>query len=289
LRFNDLGLRDDAIRPKAPLEYRVLALGDSQTLGWGVPRENIWPVLLQDNLTQRLHRPVRVINAGVASYETRQEFRYLQSDGYAFDPDMVLLMFMDNDLEIDDVPYDPWTKLSLKGKSPGVALYILARKLHVAQLLFNASWFAPILSASSYEPQQFGVRYDFDESMRNERGWKASMGYLEAMAKSVESRGLKFAMVHFDWTSFPFSQELDKDVRGAVAPFPVAYAPDWFTGQDVRKYFNSVTDAHPNVEGHRLIAEHVTDFILSQHWLSSPPSAHNAPRPGAAAVPIRVE
>ena len=54
-----------------------------------------------------------------------------------------------------------------------------------------------------------------------------------------------------------------------VAPFPVAYVPDWFAGQNVRQYFNSTTDAHPNAEGSRILAEHIADFLLRQHWIPS--------------------
>jgi lysophospholipase L1-like esterase len=280
MRFNEVGLRDDPIGPKPPGEFRILALGDSQTLGWGVARESIWPVRLQQILTDQLHRPVRVINTGCASYETRQEYRYLLSDGYAFQPDMVLLMYMDNDLEITDDPYDPWGDKSFEGKTPGEVLYLLGRSSRVGQLLFYAKWLVPIIIAPQYEPTQFGVRQDFDESMREESGWKASMAALGGIRESVEQHGIKLAVVHFDWTTFPFSRAVREAVSEAVAPFPVAYVPDWFAGQDVRRYCNSVTDAHPNAEGHRILAEHIADFILDQHWIA--PGTAEGPRERAS-------
>jgi hypothetical protein len=40
LRFNEFGLRDDPIGPKPCGEYRILALGDSQTMGWGASRDS---------------------------------------------------------------------------------------------------------------------------------------------------------------------------------------------------------------------------------------------------------
>ncbi len=267
LRFNEWGLRDDPIGPKPPGEYRILALGDSQTLGWGVEREHIWPVQLQHVLGERLGRPVRVIDSGCASYETRQEFRWLERDGYRVDPDLVLLMYMDNDLEITDDPYDPWGDKAFAGKSPGEIAYLLGRTLRVGQLLFYAKWLVPILYTSRYEPQQFGVRHAFAESMRQESGWKESMAALRGIGDGVRARGLHFAVVHFDWVTFPFSQELSKSVREAVAPFPVAYVPEWFAGQNVRQYFNSTTDAHPNPAGSRIIAEHIAEFLLAQRWI----------------------
>jgi len=268
MRFNEVGLRDDPIGPKAPDELRILALGDSQTLGWGLARESIWPVQLQNILAGKLGRKVRVINTGCASYETRQEYRYLLSDGYAFQPDVIVLMYMDNDIEITDAPYDPWGEKSFDGKTLGERLYLLGRQLRVAQFLFYAKWLVPILVSPVYEPQQFGVRHDLDESAHQEFGWKESMAALRGIAASARERGVKLAVVHFDWTTFPFSRDVSKAVREAVAPFPVAYTPDWFAGQNVRRYFNSTTDAHPNAEGSRILATHIADFVLSQGWLA---------------------
>ncbi len=274
LRFNELGLRDDPIGPKPPGEFRILALGDSQTMGWGVARDKIWTVRLQKILTERLHRPVRVINTGVVSYETRQEYRFLMRNGYATDPDMLLLMYMDNDIEIDDRPYDPWTEYSLKGKPPLVFFDLLLRKLRIFQLIYY--WKLVGIHAPGYDPRQVAIPYDFQPWMREQSGWKASMFYLEKIARSAEEHKIPFVLFHFDWVSFAYSRELDKDVRAAVSPWPAAYVPDWFAGKDVRLYINSKTDSHPNAEGHRIQAEHIAQFILDQHWIPPGPGGPTA-------------
>ncbi len=283
VHFNEVGLRDDTIGPKAQTEYRILVLGDSQSFGWGVACESIWPARLQSILSQRLRRPVRVINGGHCGYDSRQEYRYLMRDGWRFDPDLILLMFMDNDLEISDDPYDPWGEKSFVGKSPGEIMYLLVRRLWLAQLVFRADSVATLVSASQYEPQQFGVPAAYRESMRDEFGWKQSMAALEGIRQSVQAHDAKLAVVHFDWISFPYSEALLKAVRDVVAPFPVVYVPPWFAGENVRKYFNSVIDAHPNAEGHRVLAEHIADFILSQHW-ASPASPVNVAQSGDRSV-----
>jgi lysophospholipase L1-like esterase len=274
LRFNEAGLRDDPIQPKSPSEYRILLLGDSQTMGWGVERDYIWAVRLQRILSQKLKRPIRVINSGVASYETRQEYRYLMRNGYAFEPDLVLLMFMDNDLEINDNPYDPWSEHSLKGKSASMQMKALMRRLRLFQFYFFWNQMTPSLRNQRYEPQQVGIPYKFDEALREQTGWREAMAALGKIRQSAQERGIKFAVVHFDWTSFPYSRELDRAVCAAVSPFPVAYAADWFSGKDVRPYFVSKVDSHPNAEGHRILAEGIAEFILRQDWI---PSSANQP------------
>lgn len=79
--YNERGLRDRPILPKGHNEYRVLALGDSVTLGWGVDQDKTFPARLERLLQDRLHRPVRVINSGVAGYNTVQEVTYFKQEG----------------------------------------------------------------------------------------------------------------------------------------------------------------------------------------------------------------
>jgi len=276
LRFNEHGLRDDPIGPKPCGEYRILALGDSQTLGWGAPRDVIWPVRLSRLLSERLARPVRVINAGVAGYESRQEYRYLLRNGFALDPDLVLLLYLENDIEVNDDPYDPWREASLDGKSLKERLPLLLRKLRLYQLGFRAQDLFKQVRAAEWKPGDYGIPYDFVSSMRDLPGWKASMSAVAGMATSARERGLPFAAVYFSWTRRPFDDGLLESVRAAAAPYPVAYSQPWFEGSDVRRYFVSRTDSHPNAEGHRILAEHIASFLLEQGWMQSaaPPECH---------------
>jgi hypothetical protein len=39
----------------------------------------------------------------------------------------------------------------------------------------------------------------------------------------------------------------------------------WYEGLDTRSFMNSKIDSHPNAEGHRLIAEHMANDIVS-YW-----------------------
>ncbi|MEE8468932.1 MAG: hypothetical protein V3T22_10770, partial [Planctomycetota bacterium] len=63
--FNADGLREDAdvVPAKPPGTYRVVALGDSFTLGFSVERRDLFVDLLED-LWTRLGRAVQVVNTG---------------------------------------------------------------------------------------------------------------------------------------------------------------------------------------------------------------------------------
>ncbi len=62
-RINNLGFRgrDSPIQKKS--RYRIMALGDSFTFGWGVDIEESWPKVLERNL-QRLDLDVEIVNLG---------------------------------------------------------------------------------------------------------------------------------------------------------------------------------------------------------------------------------
>ena len=98
---NSLGLRGGEIAYDKPAEgYRVLVLGDSFVAAAHVSLEQTMAHQLGDLLRQDLApRPAEVINAGVAGYGTSQEYLYLETEGYRYYPDVVVLVvFLGNDL-----------------------------------------------------------------------------------------------------------------------------------------------------------------------------------------------
>ncbi len=112
--INRDGLRDRTRHPspKPAGSVRVLVLGDSFAFGEGNEYEKIWPVLVERQLRQRGHR-IDVVKAGVPAYDTRKEALYLERLFPRYEPDIVLLTFLPNDLfanspiEEDGAPDDP--------------------------------------------------------------------------------------------------------------------------------------------------------------------------------------
>lgn len=103
VNINSQGLRDyEYSLAKSPETYRIMMLGDSTTLGWGVPLEATVPKLLERELNQGRAPGIdrfEVLNAGVGNYNTVQEVTYYETIGKAFDPDFVVLVFFINDPE----------------------------------------------------------------------------------------------------------------------------------------------------------------------------------------------
>jgi lysophospholipase L1-like esterase len=97
LQANAQGLRhDEAVDPQA---WRVLALGDSMTLGPYVANRETWPAALETELRRLLPgRPIQVLNAGIPGYSLPQETSLLREKGLGLAPDLILLAVHYNDL-----------------------------------------------------------------------------------------------------------------------------------------------------------------------------------------------
>jgi hypothetical protein len=85
-RINSKGLRDDETSYEKPEgTFRIVLLGDSLTFGFGVPIEKHFSTLLEGYF-----RDVEVINMGVGGFGVDQELIRLQTEGFRYEPDLVL-------------------------------------------------------------------------------------------------------------------------------------------------------------------------------------------------------
>ncbi len=93
--INSRRLRDREHRLAKPTgTYRVLALGDSFTFGWGVDVEETWWAEMERLIARRIvPRPVEVINLGVYDYTFGQQVQRLQEFGLDYRPDAIVADF----------------------------------------------------------------------------------------------------------------------------------------------------------------------------------------------------
>lgn len=120
---NQKGLREDhEIRYGKPRgQVRVLFLGDSCTFGYGVYHTNAYPQQVESFLRRALPgRSIECLNAGVIGYSALQGWRYLETEGWRYEPDVVVACFGWNDQStfdsrsdiehylLQDTPPLPW-------------------------------------------------------------------------------------------------------------------------------------------------------------------------------------
>lgn len=100
IKINAKGLRGPELSyGKSPGTQRIVVLGDSVAFGHGLAAaEQAFPLLIQQTLNASSLRPVEVINAGVGGYSPWQEYIYLVNEGIRYEPDLVVVAFVLNDV-----------------------------------------------------------------------------------------------------------------------------------------------------------------------------------------------
>jgi lysophospholipase L1-like esterase len=99
IKTNSQGFRDREFSVSKPENVkRIMFLGDSFTLGWGVPFDSIYSKKLERELNKSAAE-YEVINLGIGNYNNSMEVELFKRKGIQFDPDYVILMFYVNDAE----------------------------------------------------------------------------------------------------------------------------------------------------------------------------------------------
>ena len=103
VKINSEGLRDNeySLAKASRRESRILVLGDSTSLGWGVPRLKRQPRYCRGIECRDVpgYERFEVINSGVGNYDTVQEVTYYKTRGRDFHPDLIILAYFINDPE----------------------------------------------------------------------------------------------------------------------------------------------------------------------------------------------
>lgn len=183
VRINGQGLRAERdYGPPGPGARRILAVGDSFTMGYSVAEERTWVRLLE----RRLGPPWEVLNAGVPGYSTWQELAWLEEEGLALGPEIVLLgFFLGNDIADNARPELPVElregRLISTGARAGLlplALRLgLARHSHLYQLAWRAR------------------RSRATQDDRLEAGWQATSGLIDRLARLCRSRTIRLIVL----------------------------------------------------------------------------------------------
>jgi lysophospholipase L1-like esterase len=272
--YNERGLRDRSILPKSADELRILALGDSITFGWGVPQDQIFTFKLEQSLQNRLGRNVRVINSGVGGYNTVQELAYFKREGLAYDPNLVILTYVEND--IDRTPRRVRIGEPVPHQSPAEMVITWLQKLWLYRLthhVYRYGW--EHLQERPPTRDQSG------------QGWTDSMSAIDELVKICETRNIP--LVVFYYRLKPDAENrLFQDVVRHAKKFVVKDIGQWFGGEEPSALLISKVDSHPNAYAHQLMADHMaveitnclsTGLLLRQvdRFLTGPQARNDGP------------
>ncbi len=100
ITINNKGLRGPELSyTKQPDVKRILFLGDSVTFGYKLKSyKQTFPHLIENLLRSKSDYEVEAINSGVGGYSPWQEYIYLTTEGIKYEPDLIVVSFVLNDV-----------------------------------------------------------------------------------------------------------------------------------------------------------------------------------------------
>ena len=267
------------LRQKSPGLFRIVALGDSFTFGAGVDFDGTYPKILQDLLNQggaAAGAPCEVLNFGVEGYNTSQELAYLQEQGLALDPDLILIEYVFNDVEDNANSREGarGARPTVRGRGFAGAVAAIKERSHF--LTFLSPRLGALLRTLGFK--RGGSMENYQQQFVEERsGWLKSRQALLDMASLAQASGARIAVaISPAFTSLQRSKYPLLAYHQVVTDFcrahaiPVLDLYPLFEGEPSGQYWVSPTDSHPNAKANRTIAEAVDRFLREQRLVPRP-------------------
>jgi lysophospholipase L1-like esterase len=246
IRINEWGLRGGPVAPVAP-RRRILFLGGSITLGWGVPEDQ--------TVTQRVEQILRasgedveVLNGGVGNYNAERYVERFLTELSGLNPTDIVVQYFLRDAE----KLDPGGgNVILRHSELAVTLWIAATRLLEAK-------------------GERALVEHYDNVYRDDQpGFIDMKNSLQRLADYGKARGIRlyFAMtpdVH-NLQNYPFGFIHEKMKRIAEA--------DGYQYVDLLPAFGKLApeqvwampgDPHPNALGHELMAKAIAPILVGR-------------------------
>ena len=248
--INSKGLRDREFAYSKPAGvFRILALGDSFTMGWGVPVEDTFSKRIEKILDRT--SKVEVLNGGVGNYNTLQELTAYELEYSKYDPDLVLLCFYVNDAEP-----------AQENKAPrffpnSYLLAFLNRQWQNVQLLLN-----PKTRFDAY----YNAQFEGDS-------WSKYEEVIARLAQSVQARHSKLVVAllpdfrmldHYPFTNIHAKVKARFESLGVQVIDLAENLESSFDRRPSSRYWVAWDDPHPNADAHRIIAEKIADRLVKE-------------------------
>jgi lysophospholipase L1-like esterase len=272
-RHNSLGYRDVEHRQqKADGSFRILGLGDSFTYGVGAAFEESFLYRLEKKLNERngRHPRVEIIKAGIPRFWPEAERMLLQHYGRQFSPDLVMVVFLPNDV-IDTFEGMHATRVSKGGAlrtgeaeqlgALGEWFYIHS---HAARIILR-KYVASRIEKNRRVPHWEDV---YKPNGYHERDWKGVEAEFDKMIALTRQMGANIVIIHI-----PQMTPWDK-----TADYPPLRLSEWCERRKIP--FIDVTpamreaaqrgpiyfakDGHCNPEGYKVIAEAIYSELLKK-------------------------
>jgi len=258
IALNAEGFRDrDYPRAKPPGVRRVVGIGDSYMFGWGVRTGKDYLSVLEDSLAQEMPGRWEVLNLAVPGYNTAMEVETLVARGLAYDPDVVVVGFCWNDIDLPNFVRPPSEHLSLR------RLFLL--DFVRGRLAENALVEAPRMADDDlYESDPARVPAEYRDLV----GWAAFDAALAELARLAREHDFEVIFLVFEPDGAAGLLRDERRRRGLAEASRLGFTivdvgiaqVDWMKQRGIENFYKSNLvisgyDPHPSTLSHWLAAE----------------------------------
>lgn len=247
IRINEWGLRGGPVEPDQPGKRRILVLGDSITLGWGVNEKDVLTSKLQEMFASNGQK-VEVLNAGVGNYNAQRYIDWFFDDLQKLHPtDIVVNYFLRDAEELEP----GGGNAILRNSELAVTLWIAGHRL------FDRAGETSLIDhyKQVYTATQPGwIKAQVDLKKLSDYAKANKIRIYLAMIPDVHNlTNYKFTFVH----------DLMKNVAEKYGYVYVDYLPA-LTSLSPEQIWAMPGDPHPNRLGHKLMAETLFPILQRQ-------------------------
>ncbi len=284
---NSLGFRGAEIAmPKPTGRFRIVAVGDSVTFGFGVNDTETFSAQAEQLLRRALHgADIEVVNLAVPGYETRQEVGLVKRYASALQPDLVLIGFYTNDVPdalADANSNRSGTTIAAANPVKGQVLHMnpaptswVETQLRRSRAIYTGGHALKALLRRGEGKTGSSLELDLLENHDSadlERAWDRIAQQMADLQAAAAAASFKVGIVILpprEQVAGQFSDsQYQSKVRSIAEPlgFFVIDPLPAMAASPLRKntLFIPYDRNHPSAAGHRIIGETIADF-LSRH------------------------
>ncbi len=235
--INKDGLNDklDYGIKKAPRTFRIIALGDSFTFGLFVNIEDSWPKKLETLLNKKLFckniDKFEVINLGMQGYDLQYEVQRYKNKGTKYDPDVVIWLLKDEDLDWIIEYIIPKIKLYEKG---------LSEKQKKSVMEWKFIW--------------KNVKDNYLKEFSQNKIIELNKSYLHLFTSYFTKKLVIINLPEYS-TKKEYKDLLHQFIQNRTNSFLFDQFPQ------ITKINGTFPETHPNNKGHKIIAESLFEYM----------------------------
>ena len=251
-----------------PASAVVLGLGDSFMFGWGVNDNQCYLAHLNAWLWENdSHTGWRVLNMAVPGYNTVMQVELLKAKGLSYNPRLVIIHYVTNDLDLPN--------FIVKKNSPWTLKRFFLREMFSRKSSFRYNGLNKLVDVP-FDVEAGRYQFQNDQIPEEYRDLVGLDAYVRAMHE-LKELGEKYGfdvLVLTDIRPPDYVVDVCKSeglelvtTRDAVHEHLLQ---EGFSRHDTSDLVLSPEDSHPSVNGHRLLADVLIEVLEPGNYLERP-------------------